>query len=173
MLDTEEEISSFLILHKKNEPELRAICEGMGLDIRGDKDKLIKSLMTLSIKGQADFTIPQAISLRTQSDGQEIVGATDFMKKVRRLMFETKKQKEFTLLNDKHHKYKARLNYVECDSALLNEVLDMKLMFPRSYQYELAELLQKNPTMFTVTLINKPSAYGKSFVMLHLEAKAA
>jgi hypothetical protein len=173
MLDTSDEINSFLTLKKKSESELRVICEGAGITSNGDKNELIVKLMKLSIKGQADYSVPQAFALRTKNGtGTKIEGAWEFMQKARRLMFENRKRKEFSLLNSKRQSYKTILGYIECTTELLSEILDKKLLLPQIYQHELAELIYKQPHMFTVHLINKPSNNGKSFVMLHVEEKA-
>ena len=65
MITSKDQIQNYLVLSKKTEIELRAICEGLNLSIEGNKDSLFARLLEESIKPQYDVIAPQAIPAPT------------------------------------------------------------------------------------------------------------
>jgi hypothetical protein len=173
-LDTPEEINQYLILEKKTTNDLRALCEGMQLPPDGERRDLISRLMSTKIQPQTDFLSPQMIALRTKVRGVEIPGADEFMKRVRKVIFDGKTNKmPFSVLNGKNEKYLISMKYAKCSAESLKFILESGMIYPHASQRELVKMIQREPLIFSFNLVQRSYSQDKTFIMLHVQPKEA
>lgn len=174
MIETKEQIKLHLDLQKKPLEELQDLCESQGLATEGNKQALIEKLIFM--KGptqQISVFQAQAIPLRTRdNDSKPLEGAVEAMKKWRQLIFNGKgNQKEFQLLNSDSKPYKLSMRYVVCPSKSLLAIMRRGWILPLESHRELLTAMKTNPDSFSATVVQKPDANGKSWLMLHVEPK--
>ena len=174
MLETRDHVQQFLTLQNKNETELRALCEGTGLDTEGKKEELIDRLLTLGLEEQSPVFVAQAIPLRTRdNNAQPLDAAIEAMRKWRKMIFEAKgNRKQFQLLNGKGKAYTANLKYIRCSTGTLQRIINDGWYLPLEKHSDLIGLLRKEPDAFTVSIIQKPDGQGNSWLMLHICPKS-
>jgi len=173
-VETSEQVKQFLILSQKTASELRAICEGLKLDVSGEQSELLDRLIQLGAPEQVDFMQPQMIPLRTRDEnGQVIAKAESAIKHWRYQIYNAKNNyKEFTMLNSKGKLYTARMKYILCPNTILQAVLKDKWYDPRyTGQNELIALLETTPERFNVAIVQRTNQKGSSWIMLHVEPK--
>lgn len=175
-IETREQVEQFILLQSKSVEELRALCESLKLDLNGQKDELLKRL--ISVDGhefQRDVTRPQIIPLCTRGpSGQPLEAAAETMKKWRRLIFEAKgNTKEFCLINSNGQSYATTLKYIKCGPKALAAILNGGWLMARPHQRDLLQMLKKYPEQFEFNIVRKPDTHGNTWLMLHCEAKAA
>lgn len=175
MLETKSEVDQFITLQKKNTTELKAICEGMKLETDGSREDLIDRLLTLDFIEQRPILVPQAIPLRTRNcNSQPLDAAINAMRYWRKLIFEAQgNRKEFQLLNSKGKPYSAKLRYIRCSSETLYQIIKGGWYLPLKHNQDLIELLLKETEKFEASIIQKPDGQGNSWLMLHVQPKAA
>ncbi len=173
-LETPEEIEQYLILEKKKTEDLRMLCEGMQLSPEGERKELITRLLATKIQPQTDFLTAQMIALRTKVHGKEIPGAEDFMKRVRKVIFEGKgNTKDFSVLNGKNEPYIMQMRYARCTTQSLQFILDKEMIYPHAGQRELVKMIKREPLIFSFHLVQRTYGKNKTFIMLHVQPKAA
>lgn len=174
-LETKTEVQQFLTLQTKNELELRAICEGMELKTEGTKEQLIERLLSLGLSEQRPVVVAQAIPLRTRdNDSQPLQAAIEAMRHWRKLIFNAKGNiKEFQLLNSKGKQYKANLKYVRCSCETLRHIIEEQWYLPLEHNRDLIEQLKTKSDKFEASIVQKPDGQGKTWLMLHVQLKAA
>jgi hypothetical protein len=175
-IETSEQVKQFLILSQKNAAELRAICEGLKLETTGDQETLLDRLVQLGAPQQVDFMQPQMIPLRTRDErGKSIEPAAKAIYHWRGQIFNAKNNyKEFKMLNSRGQLYNMKMRYILCNNTILQKILDEKWYDPRyTAQGELINLLRSSPERFNVSIVQRTSQKGTSYVMLHAEPKAA
>ena len=172
-LDTKEEIEQYLLLENKSDSELKAICEGMELPLTGERRDLINRLMGMKIQPQLDFMYPQMIALRTKIHGTEIPGADAFMKLARKTIFDgTNNKREFSVLNEKGQPYTMVMKYAKCSEQTMALLFQKNMIYPHQAQRELVRLIQKEPSLFVLHLVQRSYGKDKTFIMLHSEPRA-
>ena len=175
-IETSEQVKQFLILSKKAASELKAICEGLQLDPAGNRETLLDRLVQLGAPQQVDFMQPQMIPLRTRNERGDLIPQVDTAIKFWRYQIFNAKDnyKEFTMLNSHGALYSMEMRYILCPNHILQKILKDKWYDPRyTAQNELINLLQTSPEKFNVTIVQRTTKKGNSYVMLHVETKAA
>lgn len=174
-VETKNQIDQFILLQKKSEAELRAICEGISLSLEGSRADLIDRLLSEEPQTQHNIMIAQAIPLRTRGDRSEpLTAAVDAIKKWRKLIFEARgNNKEFQLLNGKGKPYTARLRYIKCSESTLRHIISNRWYLPLEQHRDLIHMLNDKPEKFILNIIQKPDGSGNSWLMLHVALKEA
>jgi len=174
-METEEQVQQFIILMEKNEIELRAICEGMELDVSGSKEELVNRVVSQELKQEHDPLLPQAIPLRSRTEDPTL---TPIIAKVykawRKDIFDLcQAPKEFKLVDSRGKQYVQSMRYLYA-SGSLSWIISNKLYDPAYVDQEtLIDYLTKKPGDFEAHIVQKETGSGKSFLMLHVELKKA
>ena len=174
-MNTKTEIGQFLALQAKSVQELQELCTKLNLKPEGSQADLVDRLMGYAKQASPQKLHPQAIPLRTiDASGSPIPQAVETFKRWRKLIFNAKNNtREFGLVNGKGNPYKAKLRYIRCSEETLKALLERKWYFAHPSQEPMINALRERPQDFTVNIIQKPSAKGSSFIMLHAEEKKA
>jgi len=173
-VESKSDVEQFLTLQEKSELELRAIAEGMGLKPSESKSDLIDQILELGTTRQSPL-IAQALPLRTRdNDAKPLDAAIKAFRGWRKLIFQTKgNRREFQLLNGKGKTYTANLKYIRCSEKTLLHILTEGWVLPLEHHNDIIALLKQQPGQFTTNIIQKPDGQGNSWLMLHIEPKAA
>jgi len=172
-VETSEQVQQYLILSQKTKEELQAICEGLKLDTTGNQEILLDRLIQLGAPAQTDFMQPQLIPLRSRTDDGDLIEAANKALLYWRAQIYNAKDnyKEFKMLNSKGKTYTLKMKYILCPQAILQKILKDKWYDPRyTAQGELINLLSTKPEAFTLSIVQRPTKQGKSYIMLHVEA---
>jgi hypothetical protein len=166
-----EQIQHYLILAKKSEIELRAICEGLSLSIEGSKQDLFNRLIEEPSKPQNDIMSPQAIPLRVYDNhGKHMPKALQAYLTWRGQIFHTKAIKKFKLLNQKNQVYERELAYISCPLDVLNTIIKEQWYDLRhSRAHDMVNILKKQPQDFKTSIVQMPVKEGCTYIMLHVE----
>ena len=174
-IESSEQVKQYLILAKKSADELRAICEGLELETTGDQATLLDRLIQLGAPQQSDVIQPQMIPLRTRDErGDLMPQAHNAIQHWRRQIFMAKgNYKEFTMLNSHGAMYTMQMRYILCPNDVLQKILKDRWYDPRyTAMDELVSLLQTSPEKFCVSIVQRTSKKGSSYIMLHAEPRA-
>lgn len=172
-LESPEEIQQFLVLSQKSNQDLRALCEGMELKAEGTREELIQRLLALNIQPQTDVFQPQLIALRTRFQGEEIAGAEEFMRRIRRVIYEGKNNnREFSILNGKNEPYLFKMRYAKLGEETRQMILASEMIYPHQSQRELVKMLKEDPNRFIFHIVNRQYGKDKTFIMLHVQPRS-
>lgn len=175
-VETPKQVEQFLLLQKKSEPELQAMCEAFKLDTTGSKAELLDRLINLQEpQYQRNPARPQAIPLRTRGpNGQPLPHATEVLKQWRKTIFNGKNNlRPFSLINSRGETYQQKMRYAKCTEQALKVILENHWYMAHTSQRELVNLLRSHPENFNLNIVQKPDSQGNSWLMLHCEPKAA
>jgi hypothetical protein len=147
----------------------------MKLETEGSREELINRLLRLNAPQQESVIVPQAIPLRSRDErSQPMDAAIEAMKSWRKAIFQGKNNsKEFTLVNNDGKPYQLRMRYAKCSSATLKRIIDEKFYLPLPKYKDIVEMINKMPDNYDVNIVQKPSFNGNSWLMLHVQPKAA
>lgn len=174
-METKEQINQFMILMRKSETELRAICEGLQIDLTGDKESLVNRLISQEAQPQTDPLLPQAIPLRSVTDSGSInTYAIRCYKTWRKNIFLLcKAPKDFKLVDSQGKPYIQSMRYVAAASQVIDAILNYRMYDPTYTDQEtLIKHLADAPQDFSAHIVQKQVG-SKSFLMLHVELKRA
>jgi hypothetical protein len=173
LFETAEQIKQLLVLESKQDHELRAICDGLGLPREGNKRDLVQRLIEVKTSSQMDITKPQAIPLRTRDDDSNLIeAAKDTFLNWRKLIFEKGGKETFSLLNSEGKPYSYTMKYIKCSARTAKALLSRKWYLPLEHQKDLITAVLNASEMFDFSIIQKPDGKGSSWLMMHCKHKS-
>lgn len=171
-VETREQIKQLMMLQRKDSLELRSICEALGVSTEGQKEDLVRTVMSVRSTVQDNITRPQAIPLRTRDhNSRPIEAAKKAFFQWRRLIFQRGGTKEFSLLNGEGKTYQSKLKYINCSSGTALHIIRNKWYLPLDHQTDLIKVIEQHPDNFSMYVIQKPDKSGNSWLMLHAKAR--
>lgn len=173
MLDEAVDIDQFLKLQAKPLNEIQAIARGMSLVVTENKDEMIRTMMK-NVSRRLDITRPQTIPLVTRDPKGELMPVADkVFRKWRQAMLNSYTTRNFNLTNRKGKEYKLTLKYMKCGRETLDYILENSWFMSLEENQNLIDALKVNPGHFNINVIQKPDMHGNTWLMLHVEPRAA
>lgn len=171
MLETPSQIDQFLVLQKKTDEELRALCEAVSLSLEGKRDELVKRLVGVVTDPQNDPFAPQLLALRIMIDQKEIPGAIELLQKCRASIWKHKQWKVFTILNNSGGFYQSRMPTIRCSASTFQKLESMDCLWPGTSQKKLLENLRCSLSNYLIHFVARKGKGNKGFLMLHCQVK--
>lgn len=165
MLDTVNGMKQFIALQKKSLSELKAIAEGLGLEVRDDKDYLLRSLIAEERPVQRDLMGNTLLAITLPSEE-----ARNLMLKWRKNIFEQGRYKDYSFLNSKGEKYTQQFKRILLSEESVRTMIRLEMLVPKDYTRDTFLALCKSPELFCVSLVLKRQQ-GANWLMLCVEPK--
>lgn len=165
-LQTSKDVKQYLLLSQKPLTELQTIADGLGLSVEGTEAELVERLLAVPIVQVPKFS-PHMFALTSTTKGKEL------LRSWRSRMYGTGKVENFTITSPSGKTEKIRRKSFRLSSAELQSVLQAEMIKERTFQTQLIESLKTDPTRYEASILLNSDKTGNSWLVLHIEAKAA
>jgi hypothetical protein len=174
--EKQRQITRFIQLKTKTDGELRAIADNLTLNTELTGSALIQAIVRAEATPQI-WNQPQAFAIKTRGKDPE---AEKFVRMANSRILpqdpntgsvirDRMKQKLFKFTNRDGKSYDLKCAYIELKQETAAFLVATDWLDPLDTQVKLLELLRKDSSRFTCTLIRKQDAKKKHYLMLHVE----